>query len=164
MTLTLIADALVASLLVATIGYVSLLNRRLGVLREDKAKLEELIRGLTAASESARAGIAGLKDAAGEIGKELQKRVAAGQALREDLTYLIERGGSVADRLEGTIRARRETPPRAPGEERPSEPRTGASEKVATLRLEPEAEIPPRRGGQISRAERNLLRALGARR
>jgi hypothetical protein len=164
MTLTLIADVLVATLLIATIGYVSLLNRRLGVLREDKAKLEELIRGLTSASESARAGIAGLKEASGEIGKELQKRIAAGQALREDLTYLIERGGSVADRLEGTIRARRETQTRPSGEERPSEPRTAASEKIATLRIEPEVETPSRRGGQISRAERNLLRALGARR
>ncbi|HVM82142.1 MAG TPA: DUF6468 domain-containing protein [Stellaceae bacterium] len=164
MTLPLIADALVALLLIATIAYVLRLNARLGVLREDKAKLEELIRGLTAASESARAGIAGLKNAAEDIGKDLQKRTAAGHSLRDDLTYLIERGGSVADRLEGTIRARREQPAQAASEERPAEPRPAASEKVTALRLDPEADAPARRSGQISRAERNLLRALGARR
>ena len=164
MTLPLIADALVALLLIATIAYVLRLNSRLGVLREDKAKLEELIRGLTAASESARAGIAGLRSAAEESGKELQKRVAAGHSLRDDLTYLIERGGSVADRLEGTIRARREQPAQAAGEERASDPRAVARETVPALRLDPEADAPARRSGQISRAERNLLRALGARR
>ncbi|HMK68407.1 MAG TPA: DUF6468 domain-containing protein, partial [Stellaceae bacterium] len=108
MTPSLAADALVAVLLVATIVYVLRLNRRLGILRDDKAKLEELIRGLTVASENARAGIAGLRDAAGEVGKELQKRIAAGQLLRDDINYLIERGGAVADRIEGTVRTRRE--------------------------------------------------------
>ncbi|HTS92954.1 MAG TPA: DUF6468 domain-containing protein [Stellaceae bacterium] len=164
MTPSLLGDALVAVLLVATIVYVLRLNRRLGVLRDDKAKLEELIRGLTVASENARAGILGLKDAAGEIGKELQKRITAGQLLRDDINYLIERGGAVADRLEGTVRTRREAPSRAGGEDRPAEPATAASDKVTALRVDPEADAPTRRGSQISRTERNLLRALGARR
>ena len=39
MTPTLISDITVAFLLIATIGYVAVLNRRLGLLRQDKAKL-----------------------------------------------------------------------------------------------------------------------------
>jgi len=39
MTLTLLSNLLVAALLVATIGYAIVLNRRLGVLRSDRAKL-----------------------------------------------------------------------------------------------------------------------------
>jgi len=161
MTLTLIGDMTVAFLLVATIGYVAILNRRLGVLRDDKAKLEELIKGLNAASINAQAGIAGLRQATEDVGRDLERKIAAGQSLRDDLHYLIERGGSVADRLEGTIRARREeAAPRVgpAGAERPS-----AGSKVAQLRAASE-EPTAQRAPQISRAERELLRALGGRR
>jgi Domain of unknown function (DUF6468) len=161
MTLTLIGDMTVAFLLVATIGYVAILNRRLGVLRDDKAKLEELIKGLNAASINAQAGIAGLRQATEDVGRDLERKIAAGQSLRDDLHYLIERGGSVADRLEGTIRARREeaAPRVAPAvAERPS-----AGGKVAQLRAASE-EPAAQRAPQISRAERELLRALGGRR
>jgi hypothetical protein len=161
MTLTLIGDMTVAFLLVATIGYVAILNRRLGVLRDDKAKLEELIKGLNAASINAQAGIAGLRQATEDVGRDLERKIAAGQSLRDDLHYLIERGGSVADRLEGTIRARREeaAPRVAPaGAERAS-----AGGKVAQLRAASE-EPTAQRAPQISRAERELLRALSGRR
>jgi len=99
MTPTLISDITVAFLLIATIGYVAVLNRRLGLLRQDKAKLEELIKGLNAASTNAQAGIVGLRQATDELGRGLDKELAAGRSLRDDLQYLIERGGSIADRL-----------------------------------------------------------------
>jgi hypothetical protein len=159
MTPTLITDIAVAVLLIATIGYVAVLNRRLGVLREDKAKLEELIKGLNAASTNAQAGIAGLRQATEEVGRDLEKQLTTGRSLRDDLHYLIERGGSVADRLEGTIRARREEAPRVT--ETPA-PRASATGKVAQLHAGVDEQEP--RTNQISRAERDLLRALGGRR
>jgi hypothetical protein len=159
MTPTLISDITVAFLLITTIGYVAVLNRRLGVLRDDKAKLEELIKGLNAASINAQAGIAGLRQATEEVGRDLEKELVAGRSLRDDLHSLIERGGSVADRLEGTIRARREEAPRVA--EMPG-PRASAGGKVAQLRAAPDEQQPP--PNQISRAERELLRALGGRR
>jgi len=159
MTPALISDITVALLLIATIVYVAVLNRRLGVLRDDKAKLEELIKGLNAASVSAQAGIAGLRQATEEVGRDLEKELAAGRSLRDDLHYLIERGGSAADRLEGTIRARRDEGARIT--EMTAPPRTSASAKVAQLHAGDDQEP---RGNQISRAERELLRALGGRR
>ncbi|HXA70813.1 MAG TPA: DUF6468 domain-containing protein [Stellaceae bacterium] len=159
MTPTLISDITVAFLLIATIGYVAVLNRRLGLLRQDKAKLEELIKGLNAASTNAQAGIAGLRQATDELGRGLDKELAAGRSLRDDLQYLIERGGSIADRLEGSIRARREEAPRVA--DVPA-PRASAVGKVAQLRTG--SDEPEPRTGHISRAERELLRALGGRR
>jgi Domain of unknown function (DUF6468) len=159
MTPTLIGDLTVALLLIATIGYVAVLNRRLGMLRRDKAKLEELIKGLNAASTDAQAGILGLRQATEELGRGLDKDLAAGRSLRDDLHYLIERGGSIADRLEGSIRARREEAPRVA--DAPA-PRASAGGKVAQLRGG--AEEPEPRTAHISRAERELLRALGGRR
>ena len=51
--LSLFGDAIVALLLIATIGYSAVLNRRLGVLRNDRDKLEVLVRGLTVAAQRA---------------------------------------------------------------------------------------------------------------
>ena len=164
MMLSLFGDAVVALLLIATISYAAVLNARLGVLRNDRAKLEELVNGLTAAAQRAEAGIAGLKEAADDGGQRLAKKIEQAQTLRDDLTYLIERGGSIADRLEGTIRARRDgaKPETAERKREPrldppsrAEPRLGAAS--------PGDEGAPSRVLAPSRAERDLLRALAGR-
>lgn len=166
MSLPLIGDLTVAVLLLATIIYVAVLNRRLGLLRNDKAQLEQLIQGLNAAAGSAQSGIAELRQAADELGKDLDKKVTVGHALRDDLNYLVERGGSLADRLEGTIRARRsEATPRAPEPARPAAQRAAADDnKVMPIRVDAEDQSAGRRAPPISRAERDLIRALGGRR
>src|SRR6185437_16521557 len=76
---------------------------------------------LMQASQSAEAGIRGLKTAADETGRELQKKVQEAQSLRDDLAYMIDRGGGVADRMESSLRARREEPAREPARLRPVE-------------------------------------------
>jgi DNA helicase HerA-like ATPase len=155
----------VAVLLLATIAYVAVLNRRLGLLRDDKAQLEKLIQGLNTVVNSAQSGVTELHQAANEVGKDLDKKVTTGQALRDDLNYLIERGGSLADRLEGTIRARRtETVPRAPDAPRPAVSRAAGVDKVMPLRGDVEDQSADRPASPISRAERDLIRALGGRR
>jgi len=167
MTLTLLSNLVVAVLLLTTIGYAVVLNRRLGVLRSDRTKLQELIQALTAATTNAQAGIAGLRQTVEELGAEVEKKLATTRGLKDDLTYLIERGSAVADRLEGTIRARREDTAR-PGEgerdrERaPISARPAVNEKVMTLRTEADELSALRRPGTpVSRSERDLLRALG---
>ena len=62
MTLSILLDALVAGLLVATIAYAMVLTRRLGALRNDKAQLEALVRSLDESSRRAESGIAALKE------------------------------------------------------------------------------------------------------
>jgi hypothetical protein len=167
-TPTLLSNVLVAVLLLATIGYAIVLNRRLGALRGDRAKLQELIQALTAASTSAQAGIANLRQTTDDLGSEIEKKMAACRGLKDDLTYLIERGGGVADRLEGTVRARRDEPARPGESERkrtPAAPRGASAEKVTALRAEADDDAAPRRAGAaVSRSERDLLRALGGRR
>jgi hypothetical protein len=160
MMLGLFGDAVVAALLIATISYAAVLNSRLGVLRGDRAKLEELVNGLTVAADRADAGIAGLKEAAEDVGRGLERKIEEGRGLRDDLAYMLERGGHIADRLEGTIRARRDGSPPERKRERERDPK---------IELEPRAPTPgaPKLvadGPAVpSRAERELLRALGGR-
>jgi hypothetical protein len=160
MMLSLFGDAIVAALLVATISYAAVLNRRLSVLRGDRAKLEELVQGLTVAAQRAEAGVTGLREAAEDLGRSLERKIEQAKSLRDDLTYMLERGSGIADRLEGTIRARRDGEP----EPRPAKPQLAAAS--AEPRLAPgaapsldEARLAP----APSRAERELLRALAAR-
>ena len=122
MMLSLFGDAVVAVLLVVTISYAVMLNQRLGVLRGDRAKLEALVNGLTVAAQRAESGIAALKEASEDSGRRLEKTIVEGQKLRDDLTYMLERGSLIADRLEGTIRARRDDV-RAEPAERKREPK-----------------------------------------
>jgi hypothetical protein len=108
--IALLVDLVVAGLLLATLSYCILLNRRLAALRDDKGELRELIRGLTSASQRAEAGVAALRQAADHIGVGLQQEIDRARELREDLVYMLERGGALADRLEVAIRHRREDP------------------------------------------------------
>lgn len=144
MSISLAADLMVSFLLFITIVYAAKLSFRLNAFRADKAALQALVEGLAAAAHGAEAGVRGLKTAAEEIGRQLDGKVRDAQSLRDDLAYMVDRGGDVADRLEGALRSGRE-------------PRSGAGNPIHEMasRLA---------SGAPSRAERDLLRALAGRR
>ncbi len=148
MAISLILNILVAILLVVMIGYAVSLNRRLDGLRRNKAELEKLASTFGEATMRAGDSIFKLKSTA----DELQDRMDKAAALRDDLAFLIERGGSSADRLEDAVRAGRVaegariTPTPIPDEE-----------------IEVERKKSPRRPAEQeakSRAEEELLKAL----
>jgi hypothetical protein len=224
-------DAIVALLLIATIGYSMVLNRRLSMVRNDREKFEVLVRNLSTASQRAEAAVTNLRVTADDLSRRLDKKVGEAKALADDLTYMIERGGGVADKLASQIRVGRDalkpdfpaepkqapkpqpraadhfvepvapavtvaqaaepTPRRAPAAEpaRPATPRP-AFVRQEPIRVEPRVHVPAavaaaatvapalvaravaqaaaepvaERANAPSRAERDLLRALAARR
>jgi hypothetical protein len=171
LTPNVIADATVAVLLVATIFYAALLSRRLRALRGDKAELQALIQNLAAASQSAEAGIAALRSAAEDSGRKLAQQLEQSQSLRDDLSFMIERGTSVADRLQEKFRARRDSSaPEAtanaaqPAEAARAEARSRREPALGRPAAPPVAPPPETAPAAASRAERNLLRALAGRR
>ncbi len=179
MTLTLAADFVVAILLMFTIYYAAKLSRKLSALRADKSALHTLVQNLMQASSSAEAGVKGLKAAAEEMNRELQRRLQEGQSLRDDLAYMIDRGGSLADRMEVSLRPRhdasRPEPATAPARLRAQEASRAAAEaprreprlSAGNFIQEMAARLAPSPGGAAdtpSRAERDLLRALAGRR
>ncbi|MFQ5618931.1 MAG: DUF6468 domain-containing protein [Rhodospirillales bacterium] len=142
MPFSLALDVLVAVLLVITIGYAMVLNRRLGRLRRDKSELEKLAATFGQATARAEESIGTLKKTA----DALKERIDNAQALRDDLAFLIDRGGSAADRLEETVRAARK--------EGGSRPRSGLKKPAA---VQGNGKINPK-----STAERDLIKALQA--
>jgi ABC-type transporter Mla subunit MlaD len=108
MMLSFAGDAIVALLLIATIGYSVVLNRRLGTVRNDREKFEVLVRNLNAASQRAEAAVAHLRATADDLSRRLEKKAEEARSLADDLTYMIERGGGIADKLANQIRAGRD--------------------------------------------------------
>jgi hypothetical protein len=170
MNLALTADAGVALLLVITIYYAAKLSRRLRMLRADKAELQALVESLATTAQSAEAGVKAFRAGAEEIGRSIEGKVQAAQTLRDDLAYMLERGVVIADRLEGSLRGRREEPRPEAVRARPveaprpapaSQPKHEARPGPANFIQEMAARLAP---NAPSRSERDLLRALAGRR
>ena len=113
MTLPVIIDIIVIALLLPTIGIAIVLNRRLAALRSNKAELDALIQSFNDACARAEAGVRTLRTATDEATR-LQHYLERSQTLRDDLSYLLDRGTSLADRLEGGVRTARTEVPRNP--------------------------------------------------
>jgi hypothetical protein len=126
-------ELVLVALLAATLFHAVRLERALGVLKRDRAALEDLISGFNASTRQAEAGIERLRVAADSAGRQLARQVDAAAALKDDLSFLSQRGERLADRLDGQVRVAR------------------------PLAAEPDPVDTPR---PRSQAERDLLKAL----
>lgn len=107
MTISTILDVVVILLLLPTIVYAVVLNRKLSVLRKSREELSKVVNSFNEATMRAEAGIPKLKKAATEANQTLKDRVDKAQTLRDDLAFMIERAEELAARLEGAVRAAR---------------------------------------------------------
>lgn len=125
-------------LLAATLFHALRLERALGVLKRDRAALEELVSGFNASTRQAEAGIDRLRNAAEGAGRQLARQIEAASGLKDDLVFLTERGERMADQMEALVRAGRPL--------------------AAEARSHPEPE--PAEPRVRSQAERDLIKAL----
>ena len=87
-------------LLAATLFHAMRLERALGVLKRDRAALEELVAGFNSSTRAAEQGIERLRAAAEGAGRQVQRQVDVAAGLKDDLLFLTERGERLADRLD----------------------------------------------------------------
>lgn len=109
MPLDTIMDLAIILLLVPTIVYAVILNRRLSALRNSRDELAKVVGSFNEATMRAEAGIPKLKKATLDANNALQERVEKAHALRDDLAFMIERAEEMADRLDGSIKVGRAT-------------------------------------------------------
>lgn len=95
----LIIEGLVAALLLVTIGYCILLNRRLRRFRADEQSLKATISELITATEIAERAIAGLKLTVRECDQNLGERLRTAERFSADIAGQIEAGEAVLERL-----------------------------------------------------------------
>lgn len=151
----LMIESLVALLLVVTIGYCIVLNKRLKRLRADEEALRATISELITASEIAERAILGLKATAGEADRTLGQRLVDAERLSQELAAHVSRGNTVLDRITQITEAARtvqqaaapapaaaapavpiaEPAPARPATMRASDIRSAAMEATARLEL-----------------------------
>ena len=156
----LIVNALVAILLIAVIAHAVVLNRRLKSWRAEAGELERLIITFNGAITRAETALGGLKQAVREDGQSLDVAQKRAQALRDDLAYLVERGGSLADRLEEAVRsglAQQTADPAAARVDTPAPVPAATPAPARAPAAKPEAKADAR---PVSDAEKRLIAAM----
>ncbi|MHC8494638.1 DUF6468 domain-containing protein [Thalassospira sp. SM2505] len=93
-------DLVMIVLLVVTIVYAIILNRKLAAFRRSREDMQNFLTAFNAANERAETSIMALKDMAEQSGEKLRENIEKASGLNEDLSFMVDRGESIANRLE----------------------------------------------------------------
>jgi hypothetical protein len=116
-TLGIMIESLVAVLLILTIGYCMLLNKRLKRLKADESSLKATIAELITATEIAERAIGGLKLTVRDVNEHLGNQLATAGQISLQLKKQLADGDNVVRRLARITSAARpssEAPPQPP--------------------------------------------------
>ncbi len=103
--MTLFLDLLVIALLITAIGVAVVLNKRLAAFRAAKGEFEQIIERFNTAAARAETGLNAMRMSGAESGQALQQNIVTARALRDELTFLVERAEPIVDRLGAVARA-----------------------------------------------------------
>jgi chromosome segregation ATPase len=112
----LMIESVVAVLLLLTIGYCILLNRRLRRFKADEHSLKATISELITATEIAERAIAGLKVTVRDCDQNLGERLRTAERFAADIARQVEAGEDILNRLTQIAVAAR------PQQDSPSQP------------------------------------------
>lgn len=136
-TVALIADVLVAILLMATIFTCYVLSRRIERLKADEVSMRQTIGDLIAATDTAERAISGLKLTLGDCDRTLADRLRTAERYAADLADQIEAGQGVLNRISQIVDAsvKIDAPPVDENSERGKKSKrlTNASEMAAAI-------------------------------
>ena len=109
-----VIESLVAVLLLLTIGYCMLLNKRLKRLKADEQSLKATIGELITATEIAERAIGGLKHTVRDVNENLGSQLASAADMSRQLTKLLAEGDGVLRRITRIAVAARPAEPEPP--------------------------------------------------
>ncbi len=113
LTIALLADVLVAVLLVATIATCVVLTKRIERMKADEGTMRRTIGELLAATDSAERAISGLKLTLNDCDKTLAERLRTAERYAADLASQIEAGEQLMARISKIVEASRLVAPAA---------------------------------------------------
>ena len=125
----LVIESLVAVLLLVTICYCILLNKRLQRLKADEHSLKATIGELITATEIAERAIGGLKHAVRDVNENLGSQLGAAMQMSEHLKRQLAEGDAVIRRVSKIASAAR--PPSEREEAAVPAPKTSSARAVA---------------------------------
>jgi hypothetical protein len=128
-SLGIVIESLVAVLLMLTIGYCMVLNKRLKRLKADEHSLKATIGELITATEIAERAIGGLKHTVRDVNEHLGSQITAATQLSMHLKSQLAEGDGVIRRLSKIAAAAR--PASQESEPAPAAPKVSAAKAVA---------------------------------
>ena len=123
-----VIESLVAVLLLLTIGYCMLLNKRLQRLKADEHSLKATIGELITATEIAERAIGGLKHTVRDVNENLGSQLSAAAQMSQTLKNQLAEGDNVIRRLTKIAIAAR---PSSEAKPEAAEPKVSAAKAVA---------------------------------
>lgn len=148
-------EILLTGLLSVTLFHALRLEKALGVLRRDRAALEELVVGFNESTRQAEGGIDRLRAVADGAGRQIARHVDQAKVLKNDLVFLSERGEKLADQLDKLVRQAR------PANEASALLQQPVTRSASLPHVLPQEDPSPETDVRIrSQAEKELLRAL----
>ena len=113
----LLVNVIIIALLVVTIAYCWVLNRRIKILQDSKGELAQLLKHFDESTQRASESIIALQAASKKIGETIQSRVEKANFLLDDLSFMIEKATKVFQQMEAGFavsRAKSRVVPEAP--------------------------------------------------
>jgi uncharacterized protein YoxC len=105
-TLSLAVEIALSALLVATLVYCVLLERRLRAVRDGQEQMRSTVEALNASLASAQASLRALQNAASTLGEALDRKLAAARATIDELSLVTASGERIASRIESGVDAK----------------------------------------------------------
>ena len=109
-----VLNLIIIVLLIPTIVFAVILNKRLEILRNSRNDLGRLIEAFNDATTRAESGIPRLKQAADSTSGVLRDQIQKEQILRDDLAFMIERAEAAAGKMENALSNRAPVEKRMP--------------------------------------------------
>jgi len=100
-------ELIVAGLLLVTIGYCMMLDRRLRRLRQDEAVMKKNVAELSLATERAERAVEALRQTLGECDRTLADRLRVAERYAADLEGQIKSGDDVLNRISKIVTSTR---------------------------------------------------------
>lgn len=101
--INLVLNSVMAGLLVVTIVYCFKLNNRIRILQDSKNEFSKLIEQFDVTTSRAQKSIEELQNISKKVNDQLSGKLDKANFLADDLAFMIERGGKLADKIEGGI-------------------------------------------------------------
>jgi hypothetical protein len=105
--LNLLLNLFIAGLLMATISYCWVLNKRIKILQDSKSELANLLNHFDDATYRASESIIALQSVSKKIGENINARIDKVNYLMDDLAFMVEKGNKLADQLEANFAVNR---------------------------------------------------------
>jgi hypothetical protein len=104
---SLLLNFLIIGLLMATISYCWVLNKRIKILQDGKSELANLLKYFDESTTRASESIVALQTASKKIGENIQARIDKVNYLMDDLAFMIEKGNRLANQLDANFAVNR---------------------------------------------------------